>query len=149
VNIAAQQLGLDGSVSSDSLNVAGTNTINAPSLSLDPIPTKLVYVPTGPGTVELSWNLVLRTTDQDHWYNVAVGDNQQQIDFANDWIDRASYNVIARPNESPQDGGFSVVTDPQDPVASPFGWHDTNGVAGAEFTDTRGNNVDAHLDRVS
>ncbi len=30
--------------------------------------------------------------------------------------------------------------------ASPFGWFDTNGVAGAEFTDTRGNNVDAHLD---
>ena len=30
--------------------------------------------------------------------------------------------------------------------ASPFGWLDTNGVAGPEFTDTRGNNVDAHTD---
>src|SRR5262249_1428993 len=35
----------------------------------------------------------------------------------------------------------------EDPLASPFGWHDTDGIAGAEFTDTRGNNVDAHLDR--
>ena len=34
-----------------------------------------------------------------------------------------------------------------DPSASPFGWHDTNGVAGAEFTDTRGNNVHAYADR--
>jgi hypothetical protein len=26
-------------------------------------------------------------------------------------------------------------------VASPYGWHDVNGVAGAEYTYTRGNNV--------
>jgi hypothetical protein len=26
-------------------------------------------------------------------------------------------------------------------VASPYGWHDTNGVTGAEYTITRGNNV--------
>ena len=34
-----------------------------------------------------------------------------------------------------------------DTLASPFGWHDTNGVAGAEFTDTRGNNVNAQEDQ--
>jgi len=65
----------------------------------------------------------------------------------NDWVDHATYNVIAPPNASPQDGGFSLQTNPADPLASPFGWHDTNGAAGAEFTDTRGNNVDSHLDR--
>jgi extracellular elastinolytic metalloproteinase len=31
-------------------------------------------------------------------------------------------------------------------LASPFGWHDTNGIAGPEFTDTRGNNVQAQTD---
>src|SRR5690606_3378938 len=31
--------------------------------------------------------------------------------------------------------------------ASPFGWHDTNGAAGAEYTYTRGNNVHAFPDR--
>src|SRR5262249_1853814 len=51
------------------------------------------------------------------------------------------------PNESLQDGGFLVLANPANATASPFGWHDTNGVAGPEFTDTRGNNVDAHLDR--
>ena len=33
------------------------------------------------------------------------------------------------------------------PNASPFGWHDTDGVAGAEFTDTSGNNVNAQQDK--
>ena len=39
-----------------------------------------------------------------------------------------------------------MVTDPADPVASPFGWHDQNGIDGAEYTTTRGNNVYAFED---
>ncbi|MCI0728700.1 MAG: M36 family metallopeptidase, partial [Chloroflexi bacterium] len=35
---------------------------------------------------------------------------------------------------------------PYEVTASPFGWHDTNGVAGAEFTITQGNNVHADTD---
>ena len=65
---------------------------------------------------------------------------------ANDWVDHASYNVFALPTESPDDGPRTILTNPNDPTASPFGWHDTNGVAGAEFTDTRGNNVSAQED---
>ena len=38
------------------------------------------------------------------------------------------------------------MTDPENINASPFGWHDTNGMAGAEFTTTRGNNVWAQED---
>ncbi len=45
------------------------------------------------------------------------------------------------------DGGRSIVVDPADAVASPFGWHDTDGAPGAEFTTPRGNNVHAYLDR--
>ncbi|GAA4276211.1 M36 family metallopeptidase [Aquimarina mytili] len=58
-----------------------------------------------------------------------------------------SYNVYAMPLESPSHGGRSIVTDPAESTASPFGWHDTNGSAGAEFTITRGNNVWAQEDR--
>lgn len=54
-----------------------------------------------------------------------------------------SYNVFAFPIESPAHGDRSIVVDPADPIASPFGWHDTNGVPGPEFTHTRGNNVRA------
>jgi extracellular elastinolytic metalloproteinase len=57
-----------------------------------------------------------------------------------------SYEVIAMPTESPYFGPRTIVTNPANAVASPYGWHDTNGVAGAEFTVTRGNNVNAYED---
>ncbi|MBQ4822373.1 M36 family metallopeptidase [Aquimarina sp. MMG016] len=57
-----------------------------------------------------------------------------------------SYNVYAMPVESPIHGNRSIVTDPANTTASPFGWHDTNGSAGAEYTITRGNNVWAQDD---
>lgn len=53
------------------------------------------------------------------------------------------YEVFAMPIESPYFGTRTIETDPADPTASPFGWHDTDGTAGPEFTTTRGNNVDA------
>jgi extracellular elastinolytic metalloproteinase len=61
--------------------------------------------------------------------------------------DGSSYRVFALPKESPNDGPRTLVSNPADSVASPFGWHDTNGAAGAEFTLTRGNNVHAYLDQ--
>ncbi|NIK72691.1 hypothetical protein FHS56_000177 [Thermonema lapsum] len=60
--------------------------------------------------------------------------------------DGARYNVFALPLESPNHGARSVVIDPADPVASPYGWHDVNGAPGAEYTITRGNNVYAYED---
>lgn len=43
-------------------------------------------------------------------------------------------------------GPRTLVTDPADATASPFGWHDINGAAGAEYTYPRGNNVYAFED---
>ena len=51
------------------------------------------------------------------------------------------YNVFALPLKNPNDGPNQIVVDPQDSDASPFGWHDVNGVVGADFTITRGNNA--------
>lgn len=59
----------------------------------------------------------------------------------------AKYNVYALPAESPNHGPRAIVSDDQFPEASPFGWHDADGVAGPEFTTTRGNNVYAFQDR--
>jgi hypothetical protein len=61
--------------------------------------------------------------------------------------DGSSYRVFELPKESPNDGDRALVTNPADGLASPFGWHDTDGVPGAEFTITRGNNVHAYLDQ--
>lgn len=153
VDVAARQLALAAKspavkVKSTSAKLGRRTVMEAASVSQDAVAAELRYVPAKRG-LELAWNFALRTLHNDHWYDVAVGDASGEVVFADDWTDSASYNVIPRPNESPQDGGFAVVTDPQDTTASPFGWHDTNGIAGAEFTDTRGNNVDAHLDRVN
>ncbi len=59
----------------------------------------------------------------------------------------AGYNVYAVPVESPNHGTRTIVSDPSDAIASPYGWHDDNGAAGAEYTITRGNNVHAQEDR--
>ncbi|HZG54304.1 MAG TPA: T9SS-dependent M36 family metallopeptidase [Pyrinomonadaceae bacterium] len=60
--------------------------------------------------------------------------------------DGSVYNVYALPLESPNDGSNTLVWNPADALASPFGWHDTNGATGAEYTRTRGNNAHAYTD---
>ena len=116
------------------------------SLSLDPISAKLNYVPTATGGVVLAWNFILRTPDGEHWYDASADASTGSLVEAFDWVDQATYNVFASPTESPDDGSRTIVTDPNDTIASPYGWHDTNGVTGAEYTDTRGNNVSAQED---
>ncbi|MEZ4757437.1 MAG: M36 family metallopeptidase [Flavobacteriales bacterium] len=58
------------------------------------------------------------------------------------------YNIYPWPLESPSHGPRSIVNAPwtDGGIASPFGWHDTDGAAGAEHTITRGNNVWAQED---
>lgn len=51
------------------------------------------------------------------------------------------YKVYPMPVESPAHGSRAVITNPADPIASPYGWHDVDGKAGAEFDDTEGNNA--------
>lgn len=56
------------------------------------------------------------------------------------------YNVFPIPVESPNHGSRALVIGPFDVASSPYGWHDDNGVAGNEYTITRGNNVHAQED---
>lgn len=62
--------------------------------------------------------------------------------------DGSQYNVYALPTESPNHGPRTLVSNPADALASPYGWHDDNGVDGAEHTITKGNNVHAYEDRL-
>lgn len=66
-------------------------------------------------------------------------------EVANELLAGEQYRVYAEPLESPNHGNRSLLTEPQTD-ASPFGWHDTDGAEGAEFTITRGNNVWAFED---
>ncbi len=60
----------------------------------------------------------------------------------------SSYDVFALPIESPIYGERTTLIDPHFTDASPYGWHDINGMDGAEYTITRGNNVHAYLDKL-
>ena len=62
-----------------------------------------------------------------------------------------SYRAFQLPVESPNHAspaapadGRVLHTNPDNVTASPFGWHDTDGMVGAESNLTTGNNVDAH-----
>lgn len=59
------------------------------------------------------------------------------------------YNVFPLPLESPNHGTRQRVSGKEHPIASPYGWHDTDGVIGAEYTTTRGNNVFAKEDTLA
>ena len=58
-----------------------------------------------------------------------------------------TYRVIPVTVESPSHGNFELISDPDDAMASPFGWHDSDGIAGPDHINTQGNNVHAFLDR--
>ncbi len=57
------------------------------------------------------------------------------------FVGGGSYNVIPFNYESPNHSARQLISNPANAIASPYGWHDTNGIAGAEYTITRGNNV--------
>ncbi len=86
------------------------------------------------------------TTEHKQSENVQWLKNQFQASLLNDG---AQYNAFKLPIEAPTFGDRSMIVNPADANASPFGWHDTNGSAGAESTLTRGNNVTAVNDQTS
>jgi len=53
------------------------------------------------------------------------------------------YEVFAFPLESPYFGDRTIEENASHPIASPYGWHDIDGVPGADYTETNGNNVNA------
>ncbi|MFG3601696.1 M36 family metallopeptidase [Micromonospora chersina] len=73
--------------------------------------------------------------------------NSTAFGSRNPVADGSSYRVFAGPAESPNDAPRSLVTTPADGTASPYGWHDVDGAAGAEHSTTQGNNVHAYQDQ--
>ncbi len=150
--------------------------LDGTGISHAPIPARLLYEVLTDGRYALAWDFTIRSTNNMNWWHVAVDASTGKILRSNDYIvhcsapsigaspyralddlalvpsplapppDGASYRVFPFPTESPSHGPHTLVADPADPEASPFGWHDTNGMDGAEYTSTRGNNVYAFED---
>lgn len=136
-HVPPQTIGVDvTSVSSETiLSAAETESVKA----------RLTYVPTLAG-LELAWRFDIQAYESIHWYDAVVNATTGELLYLQDQVEHATYNVFPRPVQSPLDGSRTLVVDPHDALASPFGWHDTNGVAGAEFNDTRGNNATVQED---
>src|SRR5262249_8324012 len=102
-------------------DAAQTTVLAAPGASLDDVPDWLPYSPHEEGAPALAGDPTIRTPDGGHWYALSIDGSAGSVVTQNDWVEHDTYNVIPPPNESPQDGGFSVQTNPADPTASPFG----------------------------
>ena len=127
--------------------------LDATGISVEPLEAELVWLPVGRGDVRLVWNFQVHTTDVQHIYDLTVDASSGDLWTRFDWVAGDSYRVYQGPAESPNHvspvppaDGRTLVTDPADATASPFGWHDTNGATGAEFTTMHGNNVHAYED---
>jgi subtilisin family serine protease len=122
-------------------------SLEAPTIANDSIEANLQYQPTSLGHVELAWRVNLQTADGEHWFDAAISDATGELLYLSDWASNAVYQIYAHPLESPSHGNRTSLLNPFDAVASPFGWHDTDGVVGSEFTTTQGNNAFAYADR--
>ncbi len=171
-----ENLQLDNPVDIQLISTQGTTYVfEAPNLSDRDIPIQLVLFPNN-GSLRLSWDLHIELIDGSHWWSgivdavsgdvLKVDDHILNCQFHSPQIanlskqprfefygtqntlsaDGSQYRVYQLPVESPNHGERQLITDPANLDASPFGWHDTNGVDGAEHTITRGNNVYAYED---
>ncbi|MDR6300030.1 T9SS-dependent M36 family metallopeptidase [Mesonia maritima] len=142
----------------------------APLISQAEIPIEKVYVATEEN-LKIGFKLIVKT--KNHWWSIVIDGSSQNIIWKNDWVTscnfdlcdtntnesilekrvssnsapNASYKVYPIPTESPNHGNRILVNSPENLNASPFGWHDDNGIDGEEYTDTRGNNVWAYENR--
>ena len=137
VQRAAQHLGL----------LVGTQPLAQP---------KLVFFRDTKTTARLAWDVMIEP-DSLHRWEVLVDASNGAILFQLNHVLSDTYKVFAWPSESPNHvgpalpqppaDGRTVVTDAAaDATASPFGWHDLNGMPGADTVDTTGNNVNAQTD---
>ncbi|MGR8999335.1 MAG: M36 family metallopeptidase [Gammaproteobacteria bacterium] len=157
VGKAATHLGISLFTPPKTLNTASgvqqITSVDPGGISLEPIQGKLMWLPIRKGMMRLIWNFQIHTLDQQHVYDFTVDAESGKVWTRFDWVASDQYRVYATPAESPNHilpqppaDGRTPVNNPANATASPFGWHDTNGSAGAEFMTTRGNNVFAYTD---
>ena len=153
-------------------------TFHAPEMSREPIHAELGLYHID-GYLKLVWNIDLYLETKNDWWSVILDAQNGDILEQNNWVVKCNYencsfenmsrnehhylnyesspnssaqsqyNVLPLPIESPFHGTVSLINNPDDSLSSPFGWHDIDGFAGADYTITRGNNVHAYEDTAS
>jgi extracellular elastinolytic metalloproteinase len=150
LDVAPQQQAI--SISNRTSRLDRRQTLVAPDFSIDPITAHLQYVAMPDGSTRLGWRMILDMPGGEHWYELTVDSTSGQVLHAGDYISHATYNIVAAPSAHPHDPSpgsspnRTSIINPWDTIASPHGWHDTNGQTGNDTTETRGNNVVAQED---
>lgn len=171
VNAAMKHLNITGSNNKQLKNSENAFLFSKDGISKEDIPVRLVLGKQN-GQLMYLWDLSIYPIDSEHWWSMRLNAETGEVVFQNDWISHCSiehcsdenhhiaqtmmspppppgldqYLVYALPNISPAHGNRVLSVNPSDITYSPFGWHDTDGNAGDEYTITRGNNVFASED---
>jgi hypothetical protein len=150
---------------SEGLGLTQQLTFQDSDLSTADISTKLHYVATADG-MKLAWNAVLQPSSAE-MYDISIDTSTGAVLRQDDLVQHAAtatYRALGQGAESPEDPDVSpapwisatewgtrdtttnlpTLTDATNPaslIASPYGWHDTNGVVGRETSNTSGNNA--------
>ncbi|MBN2146023.1 MAG: M36 family metallopeptidase [Anaerolineales bacterium] len=157
VRYAAGELGLtltEPLTVLESTNAADREvTLSDGGVSLESIPAHLVYHVEDGKELRLSWDLSIYQLDAQHYWSMRIDAQSGKMLAQDDYVDHESYKIYPMPVETPNhtsplppSDARVIVNNPFNASASPFGWHDTSGVAGAEFTTTQGNNAHAYTD---
>ncbi|KAG9075709.1 hypothetical protein FS749_012600, partial [Ceratobasidium sp. UAMH 11750] len=101
-------------------------------------PTTLEYFATDSDHVVLAHVVQIQNMHSGEWKQAYIDANNGELVNVVDFVADASYRVIPLQNQDLREGGFQVVTNPQDPKASPDGWHKSGKTA---TTETSGNNA--------
>jgi len=113
------------------------------------VQTELMLVPVGYGNTRLAWHVTM-INKNDYGFEFFVDAVTNQVLVRNSLVKFDSYTVLQAGNgDSPDQAPIKAVVNPADSLASPFGWHDINGKAGADYFITRGNNARASTRRDS
>ncbi|KAI0822089.1 Fungalysin metallopeptidase-domain-containing protein [Trametes gibbosa] len=100
-------------------------------------PPTLEFVAQKDGSLALTHVVQIQNDDTGAWFEAFVDAHSGEIVHLTDFVAKASYRVLPITKETLPEG-FEVLTDPQNPAASPDGWHSDGTTT---TTTTAGNNV--------
>ncbi|RKP33867.1 Fungalysin metallopeptidase-domain-containing protein [Dimargaris cristalligena] len=110
---------------------------NVPHAQDNKVPVRRHYILNGQNELEEVWDMEIEM--EENWLHAHVSTTTGKVVSLIDWVADSQYNVYPLGVNDPLEGNRTLLTDPHDKKASPFGWHDQGN--GKKFTDTRGNNV--------
>ena len=118
------------------------------SVSRTPIPVRLMYFSGDAGRVSLVWQMAIEEKGSGLGWSLRVDALTGQVIDVNSRTWQDSYRVFPFPYVSPGQPGANheLVVDPALRVASPFGWHNVDGLPGMAFSNSQGNNVSVQED---